>query len=194
MIGIYKITSPTGKIYIGQSKELKRRIKSYQSCKCISQTRLYRSFLKHGVDNHKFEIICTCNLDELNNLERYYQELYMVTNKNGLNCQYVNSNTDIRVFSEEIIGKFKKYSSNRPIEINKKISNTLIGRKLSENHILNLANGHKKKIINVETMEIYESVGDAAHKNGIKLNTLSRQLTGYSKNKTKLIFLKNFQS
>jgi len=30
MIGIYKITSPSGKVYIGQSKDLNKRKKDYQ--------------------------------------------------------------------------------------------------------------------------------------------------------------------
>lgn len=34
MIGIYKITSPTGKIYIGQSKNIPDRIKRYKGLRC----------------------------------------------------------------------------------------------------------------------------------------------------------------
>ena len=85
MIGIYKITSPTGRIYIGQSINIPHRWREYKNLECKSQTKLYRSFLKYGWVNHTFEIITECEISELNNLERYYQDLYNVL-KAGLNC------------------------------------------------------------------------------------------------------------
>lgn len=33
MVGIYKITSPTNKIYIGQSKNIRKRFNNYQNLK-----------------------------------------------------------------------------------------------------------------------------------------------------------------
>ena len=35
--GIYKITSPTGKIYIGQSANIKSRITNYKNARCKCQ-------------------------------------------------------------------------------------------------------------------------------------------------------------
>ena len=79
MIGIYKITSPTNKVYIGQSINIERRFKNYKS---ISQTRgqvmLHNSFKKHGVNNHAFETIEECIVESLNEKERYWQEFYNV--------------------------------------------------------------------------------------------------------------------
>ena len=86
MIGIYKITSPLNKVYIGQSIHIEARFKSYKNIKtCKSQPLLYNSFLTLGVENHKFEIICGCEEVELNYIERYYQELFECLGKNGLN-------------------------------------------------------------------------------------------------------------
>ena len=48
MIGIYKITSPTGRIYIGQSIDIEKRIIKYQNIKCKSQRLLYNSLFKYG--------------------------------------------------------------------------------------------------------------------------------------------------
>lgn len=56
MIGIYKITSPTGKVYIGQSWVLDKRIKKYKHCS-VTQGYIYNSLNKYGWDNHKFEIV-----------------------------------------------------------------------------------------------------------------------------------------
>lgn len=92
MIGIYKITNPNGKVYIGQSVNIPRRLKRY---KCIStstkrQTKVHRSLVKYGADNHKFEIVCLCEINELNENERKYQELFNSVD-DGLNCYYTKS-------------------------------------------------------------------------------------------------------
>jgi group I intron endonuclease len=65
MIGIYKITSPTNKIYIGQSVDIERRFKEYKRLNCKKQTKLYFSLKKHGVENHVFEILEECSQDNL---------------------------------------------------------------------------------------------------------------------------------
>lgn len=57
MVGIYKITSPSGRIYIGQSWGIKERFRRYRSMKCERQIKLYASFVKYGVSNHSFEVI-----------------------------------------------------------------------------------------------------------------------------------------
>ena len=44
MIGIYKITSPDKKIYIGQSVNLKRRLKDYKANLAKDQKLLNYSF------------------------------------------------------------------------------------------------------------------------------------------------------
>jgi group I intron endonuclease len=58
MVGVYKITSPTGKIYIGQSWTLEKRLKDYtNNPKCKCQRKLYNSLICYGPAAHKFEII-----------------------------------------------------------------------------------------------------------------------------------------
>lgn len=59
--GIYKITSPSGRIYIGQSEDINRRFHQYKKLNCKKQWLLYKSFVKYGVDNHIFEIIVECD-------------------------------------------------------------------------------------------------------------------------------------
>lgn len=88
MIGIYKITSPSGRIYIGQSVDLENRQKVYSKLKCKLQIRLYSSLLKYGWVNHKFEIIEECSVEIINDRERYWQEFYNVLGKKGLNCKF----------------------------------------------------------------------------------------------------------
>jgi group I intron endonuclease len=88
MIGIYKITSPSKKIYIGQSIHIEERFKDYKYKICKQQSKLYSSLKKHGYDKHKFEILQECNLEQLNELEKYYIELFQCFNsKYGLNLR-----------------------------------------------------------------------------------------------------------
>lgn len=54
---IYKIISPTGRIYIGKSINKHSRFNSYKNLNCKSQPLLYKSLLKYGYKAHKIEII-----------------------------------------------------------------------------------------------------------------------------------------
>jgi group I intron endonuclease len=54
--GIYKITSPSGAVYIGQSRKIHNRFVSYRNLECKQQRRLYNSFCRHGVKNHTFDV------------------------------------------------------------------------------------------------------------------------------------------
>lgn len=89
MIGIYKITSPSGKVYIGESKNIESRWKSYRFYDCKSQAKLYNSFKKYGVENHKFEVLMECAFEDLKYFESCFQEIYRVVEK-GLNCKYTS--------------------------------------------------------------------------------------------------------
>lgn len=57
MVGIYKIISPSNKIYIGQSRTLEIRFKTYKRLGCKNQKKLYNSLIKYGFNNHKISII-----------------------------------------------------------------------------------------------------------------------------------------
>jgi group I intron endonuclease len=88
MVGIYKITSPTNKIYIGQSINIERRWKEYntQNLWIKQQRKLFLSLRKYGPNNHIFEMIEECSLEQLNEREIYWIKYYNSTSKkNGLN-------------------------------------------------------------------------------------------------------------
>lgn len=88
IIGIYKITSPSGKIYIGQSKDVLSRQNGYKYVRCKKQYKLYRSLLKYGWEAHKFEVIHYCSVDKLNELEIDYIMMYNCFNtSHGLNLK-----------------------------------------------------------------------------------------------------------
>lgn len=150
MIGIYKIINPKSKIYIGQSIDIEKRFKTYSSLSCPSQIKLLNSFKKYGVDNHIFEIIEECDLDNLNERERYWQDFYNVLDF-GLNLKKTNTFEKKTIMSEETKNKIsnskkgkkvhsdeykeklrKRMLSNNPNNIDgvvEKIRNSKIGKK-----------------------------------------------------------------
>jgi group I intron endonuclease len=87
MIGIYKITSPSGKIYIGQAIDVEKRRVQYEKGCYKTQRRIYNSIGKHGFSNHVFVVVEECSLENLNNRERYWQDFYKVIGEGGLNCK-----------------------------------------------------------------------------------------------------------
>lgn len=94
IIGIYKITSPTGRIYIGQSIDIKRRFNEYKNNKgCSVATRLYHSLKKYGFENHITEILIECDISELNDKEIYFIKLYKSFNtEHGMNLHSGGNN------------------------------------------------------------------------------------------------------
>lgn len=100
MIGIYKITNPKHKLYIGQTVDWKRRQDEYKQLNCSNQKKLYNSLAKYGWSNHTFELIEECILDDLNNRERYWQDYYNVLEK-GLNLKLTQCDDKSGVVSQE---------------------------------------------------------------------------------------------
>ena len=87
IIGIYKITSPSGRVYIGQSINIWEREKRYRYGHCKRQPKIYNSLNKYGYKNHKFEIIEECIIELLDEKENYWKIFYNSVEK-GLNCNY----------------------------------------------------------------------------------------------------------
>ncbi len=87
MIGVYKITSPSGKVYIGSSIDIERRKGEYKNHRVHKQPRLFYSFNKYGFINHIFEVVCECTAYELLSLEYFYGTKFGVLGKKGLNCR-----------------------------------------------------------------------------------------------------------
>lgn len=76
--GIYKIQSPSGKIYIGQSRNIHRRWSEhkYSSNKKKNMV-LYRSICKYGFELHKFSIIHRLPKDVSDEVLTNYEQIYM---------------------------------------------------------------------------------------------------------------------
>lgn len=85
---IYKITNPTGKIYIGKTVDFNSRMNSYKCLNNIKQKAIHASILKYGWDSHNVEILEEAEPHLLNELEIIYIKKYNSYNRkspNGLN-------------------------------------------------------------------------------------------------------------
>lgn len=133
-VGIYKITSPSGKVYIGQSRDINKRWTQYVSLNCKGQKRLYKSFNKYGASEHSFEIVEICLFEELNDRERHWQDHYSVTGKEGLNGCLVDTSTLPRVYSQEVKDKIRqsKLGKKQSEETRKKITEARKGKYIGE--------------------------------------------------------------
>lgn len=88
-----------GLIYIGQAKDLERRYNQYFGTteqKNMSYSKLKKSFIKYGKDNHTFSVIDFCkSKEEMDFKEYYYINKVFNSKNNGLNNQKGNQRTAV---------------------------------------------------------------------------------------------------
>jgi group I intron endonuclease len=179
MIGIYKITNPNGRVYIGQSRDLGKRKLQYSKYlkRYCRQLKLVNSINKYGWELHTFEIIELCDFDLLNIKERYWQEFYNSI-ECGLNCLYTKTKykpalfgleTRIRM-SKSQLGKTRSDSHKKKISESKKGVSIGNGKILTESHKKAISNGFKPKFNSIELKEIIEM-----YNNNISLRKIALQ-------------------
>lgn len=173
--GIYKIThKESGKIYIGQSKHIKRRLSEHKKFefkedKEGSQSVIRRAIKKYGFDSFIFETILYCkpgdymNLMETNLIQHYESMVPKGYNiRDGGNNVFISEEGKKRIskantgrfVSEETKKKLsesgkKAYLNNpRDDKWNEKLSNALKGKSKSEEHRRKISEARKKFIKN----------------------------------------------
>jgi group I intron endonuclease len=129
IIGIYKITNPKGKIYIGQTTNISKRKNNYKNIKCNKQPKIYNSLMKYGWEQHIFEVIEECSLNQLNEKEIYWGLYYDVLGEMGLNLRLGDANG---LCSEETKQKMKKAALNMTPSHKEKLSIARINKPIPE--------------------------------------------------------------
>jgi group I intron endonuclease len=152
MVGVYKIQSPSGKVYIGQSWNIKKRISDHKRTMSNKHRKLNASFLKYGVNSHLFKVVHILPYDisqeDLNTYEVFYMELYrdcgvrLLNIKEGGNGfgkhseetkKIISEKRKMQIFSEE--SKLKKSQSLKKViktkEWIEKIAASQRGKKIS---------------------------------------------------------------
>ena len=132
MIGtIYKLTSPSGKIYIGQTTNLKDRKRClYNTNKYYSGHKLDNAIKKYGIENFKYEILVQLEMEDkfllrehLDVLESQYIEKYNSYN-NGYNMTLGGSGSKGCFQTEESRKKISEKAKGR--------KGSMLGKHLTE--------------------------------------------------------------
>lgn len=115
---IYKIVSPSGRIYVGKTSNLKLRVDYYRRLKCKKQPLLYYSLLKYGFSGHSFDIIYEGEhtLNEINEIEIKFINEYNSfhgNNENGMNLTLGGDGGFGVIYSEERKQKIRDANKNR---------------------------------------------------------------------------------
>jgi group I intron endonuclease len=217
MTGIYKITNPKGAIYIGQAVNIERRETDYARAGCKSQRKIYNSIKKYGWKDHTFEILIECERSELNKYERLFGLQFDVLSRKNLNLNLPNNNENPKLVSDETRLKISKSNKGNQKRLNAvlsqetkdKISNSLKGNSISEitklkiskslqGHVVSeltinkLRERRSKKVINIKTLEIYDSAFILHKILKINYSTLRGQLNGLVSNRTDFVYLENY--
>ena len=202
---IYKITNKiNGKVYIGQTiKTLERRWKQHCTRAKNKRYALCEAIKKYGKENFTVEQIdVACSRDELDTKEIYWIKFYDSMSPNGYNMTGGGKHCEVSDEVKQLLSK--KNKGKRPSD--KCILNSVMVRKgkvLSNSHIEKLrktrvgekngmfgkkrpdlarANALKrKKIICVDTGEVFESIAFAAKKFNVTTTAISKCLNGVAK-------------
>lgn len=143
MIGIYKITSPTNKVYIGQSWDIKKRWRYYWSKYTKNQAKLENSFNKHGIENHVFTIEFIFDTEptqkELDSKEQFHIDFYRNSGYELLNLKEAGSN-----------GKLSEEARKR-MSLSRMGNKNTLGRKLTDEHKAKISKAGKNRVCKDET-------------------------------------------
>ena len=152
---IYRLTSPSGKCYIGQTLNLKKRLNHYKNLDCQQQTNLYHAIVKYGWDCFILDILWEPTNKEhikqqLNELETHYMKEHNSLQPNGYNLKLGG---DSNLLSEETKLKISKSNTGKIISVESKLKMSLAkkGGKLSSEHKANIAKGNTGRICSDQT-------------------------------------------
>lgn len=155
---IYKIISPSNKIYIGQTVNLYMRKAKYKRQDCKKQRKLYNSIVKYGWGNHTIEVIETIEIIDsrilLDEREIYWINLFDSYN-NGLNCTEGGNSRHNYIVSDETREKLRIASTGRIVsdDTKQKIKEANLGKKHSEETKDKIKAKRKNQVITQETKD-----------------------------------------
>lgn len=185
MYVVYKHTTPSGKVYIGITSM--KPEKRWESGSGYRQNKhFYSAILKYGWENIKHEIVCTgLNKWQAGKVEQSLIKYFDSTNHNkgynhsiGGECGSLGVHPSAETLMKlSIVRKGKKPSAEcirKSIEAHK-------GKKISERTIRAMTEATSKKVLCVETGEVYKSISEAGRQSGISFKAISNVLRGKSK-------------
>ena len=141
MTGIYKIENiVNGKVYIGQSVDIKRRWSQHMSYK---NNDYFHNALRKHPELFRFSILLTCPREMLDIWERDMIALYDCIYPNGYN--FTDGGESKKEISEETKRRMSEAKKNMSAETKRRMSEAHKGKTLSEEHKRKLSEAHKGK-------------------------------------------------
>jgi group I intron endonuclease len=178
--GIYVIISPTNKVYIGLSSNLKYRLSSYKNGWEKSDRPIIHSLKKHGAENHIFEVIEYCDLDFLSEREVYWAGYYKSLGFKMLNAASCGGVSFGRVVSQETRERMSntmsgsrnhRYGKKNNEHQRKQISERLTGHEVSQETKRKISKSNTGKIRSLEARELNSFLRSGEKSVSAKLNT-----------------------
>lgn len=100
--GIYVIESPSGAVYVGQSRDISTRWKSHLRTPPSKHTIVHKSLKKYGVHSHKFKILLHLeNTIDQCVLDCYEQQYIKLFKDNGFNVMNISPGGSAPMFGRK---------------------------------------------------------------------------------------------
>ena len=141
---IYRITSPSGRVYIGLTSNMDKRMSVYRCNFSKRQAAIYQSIKKYGFPAHNLKVIDTFSSDVgyANGKEMFWIKTYMSNknkypDQNGLNLNDGGgTNIGFKPSAESIEkGRQKKIGRKASEETKEKMRKIMTGRKMNFTHL-----------------------------------------------------------
>jgi group I intron endonuclease len=181
---IYKITNIiNNKSYIGQTRDLERRIKEHYSNAInvkLNRT-LYAAIRKYGWINFVFETVEECTNKESNEKEIYYIKYFNTYygNHNGYNMTEGGETPWNYKISMKELGYIFENRKPRPKFTNQQKLDHSIKIKASEKYYKGLKNrehGMSKKVLRISDGKIWETIKECSTEIGVHKSTVRRYI------------------
>ena len=108
---IYRITNNlNGKQYVGQTlhSDIHTRWNQHKrKCKTMLGRCLFNAYVKHGIENFKFEIVCVCFDEACNDLEEFYIKKFGTLSPKGYNLKEGGRNSRHNEETKKLISEKK---------------------------------------------------------------------------------------
>jgi len=152
---VYMITSPTGRIYVGSTININRRLTLYRNLHTKNQSKLHNSLLKYGWNNHIFEILWTGDIEEMYKYETMIGFGFNTLESENLNCKLPKLGDTYNVTSNETRLKMSSWQIGRKMsnEAKLKMSIQKKGKKFSLERKIKMGINFKKPILQYDLQD-----------------------------------------
>jgi group I intron endonuclease len=181
---IYKLTSPSLKVYIGQTVDFDRRMAFYAGGHCKGQRHLHSAILKYGWYNFKKEVLCpSYSQSELDQLEIDAIKDHQAANPSygynlslgGVGGGKRNAETKARCHLAQL-GNKKRLGRKHLASTKAKMSSVQFGAKHSR----------ALRVICLDTGTVYACTHEAERETGVDHSSIIRCCKGIHKSAGKL--------